>query len=199
MSNEVHRTDCNHEQGRHRRGPSSYWMHDPVVVFDSLALKVGDCFLDMGCGPGDYSIEASKIVGDIGVVYALDKTQSMIEALKTEANAQGLINLKAMVTDITKPLPIEDNCIDMCLMATVLHIPDVVKKADTVFTEVSRVLKPGGRLAMIECKKEDSSFGPPMEMRLSPEEIADLAWMHGFEKVSLTDLGYNYVIQFVAK
>lgn len=89
MSNEV-KQNGNHEKAIHRRGPSSYWMHDPEVVFDSLTLKEGDCFLDLGCGPGDYSIKASKLAGDSGVVYALDKTPSMIEALKVEAAFRSL-------------------------------------------------------------------------------------------------------------
>jgi ubiquinone/menaquinone biosynthesis C-methylase UbiE len=174
-------------------------MHDPDVVFDSLALKSGDRFLDMGCGPGDYSIEASRVVSDSGIVYALDISQNMIEALRTEALAQGLINLKTIATDITQPLPIEDNCIDVCLMATVLHVPAVSKQIRTVFDEIHRVLKPDGRLAIIECKKEDTSFGPPKSMRLSPDDIEHLITQSDFKKIGGIDLAYNYLIQFAVR
>jgi len=50
-------SNCKHEHNRrsgaHRRirGPSSFHMHDPEIVFDDLALKPGDVFLDLGCGP----------------------------------------------------------------------------------------------------------------------------------------------------
>ncbi len=60
---------------------SSFRMHDSKAVFDMLALKQGDCFLDLGCGPGDYSLEASVIVGDTGTVYALDSSNRMVETL----------------------------------------------------------------------------------------------------------------------
>ena len=199
MTNKVGGSNGNHEQAKHRRGPSSYWMHDSEVVFDSLGLKPGDCFLDLGCGPGDYSIRASRILGESGFVYALDKTQNMIEALKTEAHAQGLINLRAIAANITEPLPVGDNCIDVCLIATVVHIPVVSKRIKTLFNEIIRVLKPGGRLAIIECKKEDMPFGPPKHLRWCPTDIENSLQSHGVEKLGLVDLGYNYMIQFAVK
>ncbi len=174
-------------------------MHDPDLVFGELELNEGYCILDMGCGPGDYTIRASGIVGHSGVVLALDASQSMIDGLRTKIARQGIENVTTMVCDVTQPLPISRNSIDVCLMATVLHAPAVAVKAEMVFTEVRRVLKPGGRFGIIECKKESSSFGPPREMRLSSKDVGDLAWMYGFNRVRLTDLGYNYLIQFEVK
>lgn len=191
---------CNHRCGRggrgHGRAPSSFWMHDPKVVFNELKLKEGDCFLDMGCGPGDYAIQASKIVGWSGVVYALDKSELLVAGLKRRASEEGITNIVAMVADATKPLPIKEGCADVCLVATVFHIPDITKRANVLCDEIRRVLKPDGRLAVIECHKKDLSFGPPQHMRLLPEELEDLISPYGFRKESLVDLGYNYMIQF---
>lgn len=188
----------NQEHGRHRRGPSSYWMNDPQIIFDSLGLRAGDWFLDLGCGPGDYSIQAAKIVGRDGCVYAFDKSHQMIGLLKDEAGEQGLPNLKAIVVDITGALPLEDNRIDVCLLATVFHIPAVSRHAGILFQEILRVLKRGGHLAIIECKKEDMPFGPPKEMRWSPEEMENAIGQAGFKRIQLIELTYNYMIQFRA-
>lgn len=49
-----------HEKGGHGRGPSSFRMHDPRKVFNALALERGDVFLDLGCGPGEYAMEAAR-------------------------------------------------------------------------------------------------------------------------------------------
>ena len=193
--------DSNNENGHGEtcgriRGPSSYWMHDPAVVFNELNLKEGDFFLDLGCGSGDYSLQAAKIIGQSGSVYALDKWQYLVDRLAGEAKKKTLKNINTMVCDILGSLPIEDNCIDVCLLSTVLHIfnlPEIEKK---LFNEIRRVLKPAGRVAIIECKKEDSNFGPPKHMRLSPNDIENSIQKYGFKKLFFTDLGYNYMIQF---
>ena len=103
------------------------------------------------------------------------------------------------MADITDPLPIEDCSIDACLLATVLHIPDVSKGRKRLFNEIRRVLKPNGRLAVLECKKEDMPFGPPLHMRLSQEELETFVPEYGFVKIDSVDLGYNYLIQFALK
>ena len=112
---------------KHGSGPSSFWMHDPEVIFNELNLRKGDSFLDLGCGPGDYAIRASGIVGNIGAVYALDKRQYLVAGLIERAGSQGIENLKAMVCDITGPLSIDTGCIDVCLLSTVLHIFNLSK------------------------------------------------------------------------
>jgi len=185
-----------HTPGKLRRGPSSFWMHDPEVVFAELSLKPGDHFLDLGCGPGEYAIQAARRVGDSGVVYALEKWAYMVDGLKQEAAAQGLSNLKPMTADITERLPIEDQSIDVCLLSTVLHIFSLSRIEETLLTEIRRVLKPDGGVAVIECKKEDQPFGPPEHMRLSPDELEASFTRYGFVKISLLDLGFNYMIQF---
>ena len=188
---------ADHGRRHGRRGPSSFGMHDPEVVYRQLNLQNGDYFLDLGCGPGDYSMRAATLVGDSGMVYALDKWSVMIEDLTQWAKDRGLNNVRPMTADITDPLPIEDHCIDVCLMATFLHIIGRPNDRKRLFEEIHRVLKPGGRLAIIECKKEDQDFGPPKHIRLSPEEIEESITVYGFARQSYADLGYNYMIEFV--
>lgn len=185
---------------KHRgRGPSSFWMHDPEQVFAALGLKPGDCFIDIGCGPGDYSMEASKRVGCSGRVYALDRDPKMADDLAAKAIAVGVTNIKAMTADMTVSLPLENPCADIVFMATVLHAVNLKKYGYTVFNEIHRVLKPGGRVAIIECKKEDQPWGPPIHIRLSPAQIRATALPLGFIETDMVDLGKNYLIQFVVK
>jgi ubiquinone/menaquinone biosynthesis C-methylase UbiE len=189
----------NHGHSHRRRGSSSFFVHDPELVFGELKLKEGDLFLDLGCGVGDYSLQAAKIVGVSGLVYALDIREELLDGLAEEADLQGLKNIRTKVSDINSPLAITDNCIDVCFIATVLHLFNLNEDGKILFNEIHRVLKPDGRLAIIECKKEDLPFGPPIHLRNSPEELEAAIIPYGFEKFSYVNLGYNYMIQFDVK
>ncbi|MFA5270874.1 MAG: methyltransferase domain-containing protein [Candidatus Omnitrophota bacterium] len=200
MKKEKYSHEHNHGgMDKQKHGVSSFCMHDSGVVFDELKIKSGDTFLDLGCGAGDYAIHASKIVGDYGLVYALDRWEEVISGLASKAASQGLNNIKAIVADISSRLPIDSRRIDVCLIATVLHGFDLTSSGITLFNEVRRILKPHGRIAIIECKKEDTPFGPPIHLRLSAKEIEDIVIPCGFSKMRLTNLGYNYMLQFNIK
>ena len=171
-------------------------MQDSKLVFDALILKQGDMFLDIGCGAGDYAVHASKIVGNSGKVYALDKQEETISVFNERIREYGLNNVEVKASDITKTLPINDRSIDVCLIATVLHALDFDKYKQDIFKEIMRVLKPSGRLAIIECSKKDLSFGPPELMRIDAEQIEESAEISKFTKIGFIDLGFNYLIQF---
>jgi len=198
-NSEEHRHGAAHGRGRCRRGGSSFTMHNPDDVFRELRLKTGDVFLDLGCGPGEYSMYASGHVGESGIVHALDRVGSHIASLNKRADEEGITNIQAAASDITGPLPVDDSCVDVCLMATVLHIPGVMERAEAVCAEIRRVLKPDGRFAVIECHKKALHFGPPEHIRLSEEEVREVMAQYAFRVLSETDLGYNYLIQFVKK
>ena len=178
-----------------RRGrPTSYGMQDPEMVFGELGLERGDVFLDVGCGIGEYALHAASLVGDSGLVYALDASGDLIEELSAQVRRDGLTCVTALVADATETLPIQDNVVDACLVATVLHIPQVTENADCLFSEICRVLKPGGRVAIVECSMKDLSYGPPATMRLSPAVIKAMAARFDLRRVNELDLGFNYLI-----
>ena len=181
---------------RHGMGPSSYWMQDPELVFRELALGPGEALLDLGSGPGDYSLRAAELVGLEGEVIALDRWEDAVRGLEQEAAERGLAQLKPLLGDITRELPVKDASIDVCLICTVLHIFPWPKFDLNLFLEIKRVLKPGGRLAIIECKKEEQPWGPPLRLRISPQEMERGLEPHGYVKDSYTDLGKTYLIQF---
>ena len=189
-----------HGGGGHRgRGPSSAWLHDPKTVLGLIPLKAGEVFVDLGCGAGDYTIEAAKIVGPGGKVYALDNRQSLIDNMSKTAKSQGLDNITALKADITASLPVDRNSVDVVFVATVLHIFDLRQNGPAIFSGVSGILKPGGCLAVVECKKEDQSFGPPKHMRNAPDEIEAAVVPFDFERIGYHDLGYNYMLRFTLK
>ncbi|QSZ67821.1 methyltransferase domain-containing protein [Methanofollis aquaemaris] len=194
---DTERPVCRHGEGGHgKRSPSSFWMHDPDRIFQEVNLKKGDVFLDLGCGAGEYSLYAAREVGDQGSVIAVDIREDLADALMKKADLAGLKNITATVADLSERLPFDDDTIDVCFLVTVLHALDLDQVAETLFSDIRRVLKRHGRLVVIECKKEEMHFGPPFRMRISAEELEPIISHYGFERIGLADLGYNYMISF---
>jgi SAM-dependent methyltransferase len=180
----------------HRRGSSSFRMHDTDRLFETLALNAGDVVLDLGCGPGDYAFACSECVGEFGVVYAMERETGLIEDLKERAIKTGVRNICAIEGDITQPIPLADGTVDVCLVVTVLHHPAVSAKKEAVFAESRRILKPRGRLFTIDVNCQDASFGPPLHMRIRPEELERIAAGKGFARRTHLDLGHTDLLEF---
>jgi ubiquinone/menaquinone biosynthesis C-methylase UbiE len=182
-------TNNNHTAKPPGAGSSSIDLIDVDLFFQALALKPGISVVDMGSGPGDYSIPIAKLIGKEGRVYAVDLWAGCIEFLKSEIERLGIVNIEPVLADMSKRLPFEGKSIDVCLMATILHDLKENQSHDAALSEVKRFLKKGGIFAIVEFTKRDGPPGPPASIRLSPEETAVLVEPHGFARKGLYDLG----------
>ncbi|MPM99160.1 Demethylmenaquinone methyltransferase [bioreactor metagenome] len=152
MTDNIH----NHEgTERQKNGITSIDRLDVNLVFDALKLKKGDVFADIGCGAGDYSFKASELVGSSGLVYALDQWKEIEDRINIKASESKIKNIKAITSDL-KFLPFNDNSCDFCFISMVLHGFDLSKHGESLFKEFHRILKPRGKLAIIEIKKEET-------------------------------------------
>ena len=170
-------------------GSSSIDLIDVDLFFQVLELKPGISVVDLGSGPGDYSIPIANIIGKEGRVYAVDLWAGCIEFLKSEIERLGIVNIEPILADMSKRLPFEGESIDACLMATILHDLKDNQSHDAALTEVKRFLKKDGIFAVVEFTKRDGPPGPPASIRLSPEETAMLVEPHGFTRKGQYDLG----------
>ena len=148
----------------------------------------------------NFSIPASKIVGDNGEVYAIDISEEAINFLKEKIKEKDIRNIDVFTGDMTKKLPLEDESIDICLMANILHGLVVSKKVESTLKEMFRVLKSNGILAVVDFKKIDGPPGPPLSLRMSPEEVERIISKYGFKKKKIVEIGeYQYAITFVKR
>jgi len=181
-------------------GRSSFELIDPALLFSKLKLREGMVFLDLACGKGLYTLAVADAIGEKGWVYAVDLWEEGIAHLQKEISVRGLKNIKAMVADVSKKIPLDDKQVDLCLMATVLHDLVQIKAHEGALREVRRVLNPEGILAIIEFKKIDGPPGPPLQIRLSPGDVERILNAFGFKKKWTYPVGpYNYLIALSLK
>ncbi|MUM78502.1 methyltransferase domain-containing protein [Pseudodesulfovibrio sp. F-1] len=190
--------DRNHCRGQAAQGsgPSSFWLQNPAPLFAAMALEKGMVFVDAGCGAGEYSLHAAKILGSEGRIFALDARSRSVDWLNSRQPNTGEAPITGLVCDITESLPLAAGQADVVMLGTVLHIRSVRDKADRLFSEIRRILRPEGMLAVLECKKEEADFGPPLLARLSPEDVAAVAGPQGFRMVSELLQPYTYLACF---
>lgn len=175
-------------------GKSSFDLIDPVRLFSELRLKKNTALLDLACGNGSYALAAAEHIGEPGKIYAFDLWKEGIDTLVREARARQIKNIHAGVADISVDVPLDDNSIDLCLMATVLHdlVEDGTEKG--ALQQVCRVLKPDGFLAVIEFNKVEGKPGPPIQIRISPAELDNLLAPYDFRPVKTVEVGqFNYL------
>jgi len=164
--NELKKETSVHTPHRHRGKSSESYLNKDIVLKE-LNILSGQTILDAGCGNGYMSKNFSKILGNTGKVYALDPDQVAIDILKKETEGT---NIKPIEGDISKKTQIEASSIDLIYLSTVFH-GFSKDQIDGFQKEAKRLLKPNGKLAIVEIKKEKTPFGPPLEIRFSPDEL----------------------------
>ena len=112
-------------------------------------VQEGQSFLDYGCGTGDFTIPAARIVGTKGKVYALDCFPRQLKIVEEKAKKEGLPNIETILSDKNTGLP--DECLDIIWMCDVFH---EIKQKRAMLEELHRVLKRDGTLAVYDGMKD---------------------------------------------
>ena len=162
-----------------------------VKILREYGLRPGQTFVDIGAGLGFFTLPAKSIVGRHGVVVGVERSCEMLKMLGNRA-AQKRKNVEILEGSATATgLP--NHIADMVLMAFVLH---EVEDRAAVLPEVRRVLKPSGRLVMIEWKKNRPEKGPAVADRIAMQETVRLIKAAGFRHVAAKGYNaYHYIVR----
>jgi arsenite methyltransferase len=109
-------------------------------------IKEGETVVDLGCGAGTDLLIAAQMAGPSGRAIGIDITPSMVERAKLSAAEMGLDNVEVN-EGLIEQLPLPDESVDVVISNGVI---DLVPDKDAVFSEIKRVLKPGGRLQVAD-------------------------------------------------
>jgi ubiquinone/menaquinone biosynthesis C-methylase UbiE len=161
---------------------------DPQKIVGRFGVTAGMKIADFGSGAGYFTILLGELVGESGVITAVDVMDSALETLRAKAKAKGLQNIETARSNLEMPggsgLPGESQ--DMVLLANILFQNE--NKA-AIIAESQRVLKPGGILVIIDWRKGGSGFGPPDNLRADPEELQKVVINSGFQFSNEVDAG----------
>ena len=118
----------------------------PSKVMGQMGVHEGMKVLELGPGPGFFTVEASRRAGSSGRLYCLDIQPALVARLKRKIEREGLENVALMVGDATA-LPFLESGLDLAFLVTVAgEIPN----RDGALGELYRVLRPGGVLSVSE-------------------------------------------------
>jgi SAM-dependent methyltransferase len=129
---------------------------NPLLVAE---LKEGETVLDLGSGGGIDVLLSAKRVGPTGKAYGLDMTDEMLALARDNAAKAGASNVEFLKGHIER-IPLPDASVDVVISNCVINLS---ADKSAVFSEIARVLRPGGRLGVADVVAED---------RVTPEERA---------------------------
>lgn len=181
-----------HRFGRTAPCPAalSWLVHNPLrrrymrPVLDRVGIQPGERVLELGPGPGAFTIDAARRAKPAGRVIAVDIQPEMIGRVERRVREAGLTNVETHVASGYE-LPLEAGSVDRAFLVTVLpEIPD----RNRALAELRRVIKPGGQLSITE-EFTDPHYPLPVETIRQVQAA-------GFEMVQLLGSFWVYTVNF---
>ena len=186
--------------GRMAKGVLGPGMEDEHrIARKLLELVGGDVVLDLACGPGNFSRDFARAVGDAGLVVGIDASRPMLEQAVHDTRRAGLDNL-AFVHGDAASLPFRDRSFDAVCCFAALHL---FAKPMSALDQMRRTLKRGGRIAVFTtCGSRsrplrllESLAEQRSGMRMfGPDEIVEALRARGFKDIRQQSAGFT---QFV--
>ena len=161
---------------------------EPEIIVDKFGIKEGMHIADFGCGAGYFTILMAERTAPTGKVYALDIQEASLDSVRAKARASGINNIETIRTnlEILGSSSLDKGSQDSVMLHNILFQS---KKKNEIIQEANRVLKPGGKMVIIEWAKRGGGFGPPDDFRIDPSEIENIVKKEGLVLETKLDTG----------
>jgi len=174
-------------------------MLNPEIIVRSFGLKNGDYVADFGSGHGYFIIPLARMVAPKGKIFAIDIQRSVLDVTRGKLKLENLLNAECIWSDLENPegSKLKNDYVDFVLITNILH---QAEKKDQLIKEAWRVLRSGGRMALIEWEagKEKNTLGPPLSVRVSKKDAINLCTDRRFTLEKEFDAGaHHYGVMFV--
>jgi len=118
-------------------------LKNPYRLLEAAGLSQGQKVMEVGCGPGFFTIPAAKIVGNAGIVYATDVNPLAIKRVEQKIHSQRIQNVKPVLINAASS-GLQDSSIDLSFVFGLRYISGGLSH---LLSEMHRILKPGGLLS----------------------------------------------------
>ncbi len=151
----------------------------PDLAVKLLALRPGMAVADIGAGSGYYTERLAKAVGASGKVFATEVQLGMLRLLEIRKKKNNLANVEIVRggMDVTG---LGENSVDLALMVDVYH---EFSKPVEILADLKKALKPGGRVALVEYRKEDPNVPILEDHKMTEKQIIRELTASGFRHV----------------
>jgi ubiquinone/menaquinone biosynthesis C-methylase UbiE len=171
----------------------------PEQVMDALGIADGSKVADIGAGSGYFTIRLARRVGPNGIVWAEDVQPAMLEAIKRRVAkdvARDIRNVIAVNGTSSDPM-LPENSVDAVLILDTYQ--EIVQDGNPLLflQNVRKALRPGGRVGMIDYKKDGGGPGPDSP-RPDPDTVITVAEQAGLRLMKReTFLPFQFFLIFV--
>lgn len=145
-----------------------------TILKDILGINIGAMVADLGAGGGMFAIQAARLVGDQGQVYAVDILKNTLSEIESKARMAGLYNIKTIWSnlEVVGATKINEGTLDFTMLVNVLFQSS---KHYEMMAEAARLLKPGGKLLVVDWDNTKPAFTPPSNMQVEPNKLNEYA------------------------
>ena len=150
---------------------------DPHLLFEKARLHAGMHIADLGCGRvGHVVFPGAMIVGELGLVYAVDILKDVLENIRKRAAMENLLNVQTIWADLERAgkTSIPAKNLDAAFLINVLFQS---KNKLAMLDEAFRLLKDKARLVVVDWARDSLPFAPPKEKLIDFDEIKK--WARG--------------------
>ncbi len=168
------------------------WM-PPDDVERALGLSSGINVADIGAGTGFFAIPFARKLAPCGKVFAVDMQPEMLNILQTKLESEGAPRNVEILQGTASETHLPDGICDLVFLANIWHELD---DRPSALAEAARILRPGGRAAILDWRPDVSNPpGPPVDHRIAQRDVIATLEDHGWAVEHSGPVGsYSYLV-----
>jgi ubiquinone/menaquinone biosynthesis C-methylase UbiE len=167
----------------------------PSEIINQLDIVSGMKVADLGVGSGHYTKALSEIVGEDGVVFAVEVQQEVLTRLRTDMEQEGgFPNVKYLWGDLEHPrgTKIADDTVDVVVLSNTLF---QIEDKESCLAEVRRISKPHAEILFVDWSDSHDGLGPIPDHVISPEDAQKYFSDAGFVFFKKIETGLHHYAQ----